>query len=324
MKLFKGNIRKIIGAAVAAGMIMTALTPQMVAADSQKVVTIGADLSESQRDSILRYFGVKGKNIKTIYVTNQDERDMLSGYVSLDKIGTHALSCAYVQPKNSGGIHVKTANLTWVTSNMIASNLATAGVKNCEVLAAAPFQVSGTGALTGTLMAYENLSGVTLDTAKKEAAAQEFATTYELGQTIGQQEAQQIVNDVKMQVINGNLEEDNSITYEEITEIVNDVVNNYTNNNITNNTTTNTTTNNTTINNGLSEEDIAALQNLAVSIAQQSYDQGTLDALTQIQKTLEGQTQTTSTTATTQIEQNAAPTAQPSEAPATAPDQGTV
>ena len=47
-------------------------------------------------------------------------------------------------------------------------NLATAGVTNCEVLAAAPFQVSGTGALTGALMAYENLSGVTLDSSKNE------------------------------------------------------------------------------------------------------------------------------------------------------------
>lgn len=319
--------RRVWGILLSAVLTLSAMgfaIPMTAMADSMMVVTVGADLSPEEKNMILNYFNVAGQSYTTITVTNEDEWAHLGSYMSRDIVGYRTISCALIRPMTSGGIQVKTANLTYVTSNMIASNLATAGVKNCEVLAAAPFQVSGTGALTGTLMAYENLSGVTLDTAKKEAAAQEFATTYELGQTIGQQEAQQIVNDVKMQVINGNLEEDNSITYEEITEIVNDVVNNYTNNNITNNTTTNTTTNNTTINNGLSEEDIAALQNLAVSIAQQSYDQGTLDALTQIQKTLEGQTQTTSTAATTQIEQNAAPTAQPSEAPATAPDQGTV
>ena len=319
--------RRVWGILLSAVLTLSAMgfaIPMTAMADSMMVVTVGADLSPEEKNMILNYFNVAGQSYTTITVTNEDEWAHLGSYMSRDIVGYRTISCALIRPMTSGGIQVKTANLTYVTSNMIASNLATAGVKNCEVLAAAPFQVSGTGALTGTLMAYENLSGVTLDTAKKEAAAQEFATTYELGQTIGQQEAQQIVNDVKMQVINGNLEEDNSITYEEITEIVNDVVNNYTNNNITNNTTTNTTTNNTTINNGLSEEDIAALQNLAVSIAQQSYDQGTLDALTQIQKTLEGQTQTTSTAATTQIEQNAAPTAQPSEAPAAAPDQGTV
>ncbi len=274
--------------------------PVTAMADTMMVVTVGADLTEEQKNMILNYFNVAGKSYTTITVTNDDEWSHLGSYMSRDIVGYKTISCALIRPMTSGGIQVKTANLTYVTSNMIASNLATAGVVNCEVLAAAPFQVSGTGALTGALMAYENLSGVTLDQTKKEAAAQEFATTYELGQTIGQQEAQQIVNDVKMQVISGTLEEDNSVTQEEITEIVNNVVNNYTTN-TTNVTNTNTTT-------GLSEEAIAALQNLAVEIAKESYEQGTIDALAQIQKTLEGQTKTASTDATTQIEENASST----------------
>ena len=290
--------------------------PMTAAADTMMVVTVGADLTEEQKNMILNYFNVAGKSYTTIVVNNDDEWAHLGGYMSRDIVGYRTISCALIRPMTSGGIQVKTANLTYVTSNMIASNLATAGVTNCEVLAAAPFQVSGTGALTGALMAYENLSGVTLDNSKKQAAAQEFATTYELGQTIGQQEAQQIVNDVKMQVINGVLEEDNSVTYEEITEIVNDVVNNYTtvnNTNINNVNTTNTTNNTSIVNNSyLSPEDIAALQDFAVQIAQESYEQGTLDALAQIQKTLEGQTQTASTPATIQIEQNASLTVDPS------------
>ncbi len=274
--------------------------PVTAMADTMMVVTVGADLTEEQKNMILNYFNVAGQSYTTITVTNDDEWSHLGSYMSRDIVGYKTISCALIRPMTSGGIQVKTANLTYVTSNMIASNLATAGVVNCEVLAAAPFQVSGTGALTGALMAYENLSGVTLDQTKKEAAAQEFATTYELGQTIGQQEAQQIVNDVKMQVINGTLEEDNSVSQEEITEIVNNVVNNYTTN-TTNVTNTNTTT-------GLNEEAIASLQNLAVEIAKQSYEQGTIDALAQIQKTLEGQTKTASTDATTQIEENASST----------------
>lgn len=297
--------KRVFGILLSAVLILSAMgisIPMTAAADTMMVVTVGADLTPEQRNMILNYFNVAGQGYTMITVTNDDEWAHLGGYMSRDIVGYRTISCALIRPMTYGGIQVKTANLTYVTSNMIASNLATAGVTNCEVLAAAPFPVSGTGALTGALMAYENLSGVTLDESKKQAAVQEFATTYELGQTIGQQEAQQIVNDVKMQVINGTLEEDNSITYEEITEIVNDVVNNYTtNNNITNNTTN-------ISNSGLTEADIAALQQLAVSIAQQSYEKGTLDALSQIQKTLEGQTQTTSTAATTQIEQSAAPT----------------
>ena len=301
--------KKLLSMMLTLALIISALAavPMTVQADSMMVVTVGADLTEEQKNMILKYFNVSAQNYTTITVTNADEWAHLGSYMSRDVVGTRTISCALIRPMNSGGIQVKTANLTYVTSNMIASNLATAGVTNCEVLAAAPFPVSGTGALTGTLMAYENLTGVTLNQAKKDAAAQEFATTYELGQSVGQQQAQQIVNDMKMQVINGTLEQDNSISNDEITEIVNNVVNNYTNNV--------TTTNNT----GLTAEDAAALQELAIKIAKESYEQGTIDALAQIQSTLEGQTKTESTAATTQIEQNAAPTADPAaEAPAAA------
>ena len=58
----------------------------------------------------------------------------------------------YVEPTKKGnGINVKTANLTWVTSAMIATTLSTAGIENANVIAAAPFPVSGTGALTGVM-----------------------------------------------------------------------------------------------------------------------------------------------------------------------------
>ena len=290
--------KKLLSMMLTLALIISALAavPMTVQADSMMVVTVGADLSEEQKNMILKYFNVSPSSYTLITVNNSDEYAHLGNYMSRDVIGSRTISCALIRPMTSGGIQVKTANLTFVTSNMIASNLATAGVTNCEVLAAAPFPVSGTGALTGTLMAYENLSGVTLSQQKKEAAAQEFATTYELGQSVGQQQAQQIVNDMKMQVINGTLEQDNSITNEEITEIVNNVVNNYTNNVTTNNNT------------GLTAADAQALQELAVKIAKESYEQGTLDALAQIQSTLEGQTKTESTAATTQIEQNAAPT----------------
>ena len=142
--------------------------PTRALADGQKVVTLGADLSEEQRTAILKYFGVLGQNVQTIYITNADERAHLGSYVPLEQIGTRTFSCALVNPKTSGGIQVKTANLNWVTSNMIATTLSTSGVVNCEVLAASPFPVSGTGALTGIIMAYESAVGTALPEAKKE------------------------------------------------------------------------------------------------------------------------------------------------------------
>ena len=221
MKKIKGRIRALIGAAVTAAMVMTAVTPWSVAADGRKVVTLGADLNESQRNSILKYFGVLGKNVDTIYITNQDERDMLGGYISLEQIGTHTYSCAYVQPTTSGGIHVKTANLNYVTSNMIASALSTSGVKNCDVLAASPFEVSGTGALTGVLMAYEASMGSVLTESKKQAATQEITTTAKVAENVGQAQATKIVNDIKIKVIEKNVDATDKDT---IQQIVNEAV----------------------------------------------------------------------------------------------------
>ncbi|MCD8348136.1 MAG: DUF1002 domain-containing protein [Lachnospiraceae bacterium] len=186
---------------------LAAAVPSVPAmADSQKVVTLGADLTEEQQTMILKYFGIYGEsNIETLTITNADEREHLGSYIPLEQIGTRTYSCALVSPTTSGGIQVKTANLTYVTSNMIASTLSTAGVVNCEVLAAAPFAVSGTGALTGVLMAYETASGETLDETKKETATQELVTTTTISDSVGTVEATQIVNETKIQVIQGDV-----------------------------------------------------------------------------------------------------------------------
>ncbi len=212
--------KKLYVLALASSLALHSLSGLTVYADAQKVVTLGADLTEEQKNAILKYFGILGDtSVQTITITNQDERDHLASFVPIEQIGTRTFSCALVKPTSSGGIQVKTANLNWVTGNMIASNLSTAGVKNCEVLAASPFEVSGTGALTGVLMAYETATGETLDEDKKELATQELVTTGEIADTVGQTTATQIVNDIKIQVIEGQV-----VDRAEVEEIVYDVI----------------------------------------------------------------------------------------------------
>ncbi len=203
--------RKLLAVVMSALCIASAIPSVPAFADGEKVVTLGADLTEDQKQALLRYFGIAGQSIRTLTITNQDERDHLGAYVPLEQIGTHTYSSALVNPTNSGGIQVRTANLTWVTSNMIATTLSTSGVVNCEVLAASPFAVSGTGALTGILMAYESAVGTELDSSKKEVATQELITTTTIANNIGQAEATDIVNEAKMQVIQGNVVSENDI-----------------------------------------------------------------------------------------------------------------
>ena len=56
---------------------------------------------------------------------NTDEGDTDSDEGTEDVYKRQTVSCAYVKPTQSGGIKVRTANLNWVTCNMIATSLST-------------------------------------------------------------------------------------------------------------------------------------------------------------------------------------------------------
>ena len=169
--------------------------------DTNNVVTLGENLTTEQRDAMYKYFGTSADKVRTIIVTHSDEVKYMEGIATAEQIGNTTNSCAYVEPTNSGGIKVKTANLNFVTSAMIASTLTTAGMENCNVIAACPFEVSGTGALTGIIMAYETASGKKLDEGKKEAAMEELITTGDLADSIGSEEATQVVGEVKEEIL---------------------------------------------------------------------------------------------------------------------------
>ena len=215
MKNFKKSLSFMMALILAAGAF--SITAQ---ADSSKVVTLGANLTDEQKSSMYEYFGTNANEVVTIEVTNADEREYMEGIASEAQIGTRALSCAYVEPTNSGGIQVKVANLTFVTSSMIASTLMTSGVENCNVVAASPIEVSGTGALTGIMMAYEVASGEELSEEQKEAAVEELVTTGELADEIGKEDAQTLMNEIKETVLEEGLSNP-----EEIEGVISDVSN---------------------------------------------------------------------------------------------------
>lgn len=225
-------------------------------ADSARVVTLGADLTQDQKDTMMRYFKTDASQVQILTITNQDEREHLGDYIPLEQIGTRTLSCAYVKPTQSGGIKVRTANLNYVTGNMIANALSTAGVTNCEAVAACPYEVSGTGALTGVIMAYESASGQKLDSTKKDLATKEVVVTGDLAQQVGNDNATNIINQAKLQIIGDNIQ-----NADEIYNIVNNIA-------VQNNVT-------------LSQEEMETIVALLQEIAQQSYD------IEQMKETLE-------------------------------------
>ena len=215
------KFKRIMCALLAALMMTQILSVSALAADAG-VVTLGENLTQDQRNSMYSYFGITPEEVTTIIVTHADEVKYMEGIATAEQIGNTTNSCAYVQPTESGGIKVKTANLTFVTCNMIASTLTTAGVKNANVIAACPFAVSGTGALTGIIMAYENATGEVLDEAMKEAAMEELITTGDLAEAIGTEEASELMNEVKAEVIDKGLSDP-----EEISEAIQKIADNH-------------------------------------------------------------------------------------------------
>lgn len=183
-------------------MTFSSLPSNTAYADSFKSVTLGADLSEEQKQEMLKYFGVTSNEANVLEVTSKEEHEALDKVASSSQIGTKAISCSYIEPTTSGGLNIKTNNLTWVTESMIRNSLITAGIQNANVTCAAPFQVSGTAALAGILKGFENSSsGEKIDENKKEAANDEIVTTGNVGEKIGQDDAANLINDIKKDVV---------------------------------------------------------------------------------------------------------------------------
>ena len=242
--------------ATAAAVLPAAPVP--VFADATKVVSIGNDLTDAQKKTMMRYFGIENdKSVQQITVTNKDEISHLSSYIPLEQIGTRTVSCAYIKPTESGGIRVRTANLQYVTANMIASTLADLGIKNCEVVSACPFQVSGTGALTGIIMAYETATGETIDQAKKDIATQEVVVTKDLSKDIGNVQAEYVINQAKAEAVQNNISDK-----QEIQNTVTNIVNN---NNI-----------------NISQDQIENITNLTQNIVNEDYGDTYIENITEI------------------------------------------
>lgn len=219
-------------------------------ADGANVVTLGTNLSAEQKQIVLDYFGVKENEVVILEVNNQEERKYLQGVATEAQLGTRTYSCAYVQPTSKGnGLNVKTVNLTYVTSSMIASTLTTCGITDANVIAMTPLSggVSGTGALTGIMKAFEDATGEPLDETKKEIASEELVITGDLGEDIGQDKATGVINDIKTEIIKNNTQDTIQIA-----DTINNVTNNY---NVT-----------------LTPEQQQQLESLMTKVAEQDYD----------------------------------------------------
>lgn len=215
-------MKRIIGLLLSLLLLLSFSVPAYAETIQSRAV-IGADLDEQQAAAVYQMFGVRRGDVIELTVTNAEERQYLEGYVDNSVIGTRSISCVYVEllPEGSG-MSVTTSNITWCTGEMYASALATAGITDANIIVAAPFEVSGTAALTGVYKAYEDMTGQKLDDLAKLVSTQELTITGDLAKEIGSMDSTSIVNELKLM-----LDQTKNMSDEEIRQTIVDIAGRY-------------------------------------------------------------------------------------------------
>lgn len=191
-------MKKTLSLMLALALVAGAAVPAYADVNQSRAV-IGADLTDEQVEAVYGMFGVRRGEPIELKMTNAEERTYLEGYVDDSLIGTRSISCVYVEllPEGSG-MSVTTSNINWCTGEMYISALATAGITDASIIVAAPFEVSGTAALSGVYKAYEDMTGKKLDDLAKLVSTQELTVTGELAAEIGAMDSTSIVNELKL------------------------------------------------------------------------------------------------------------------------------
>ena len=198
--------------------VVTLMTGTVSQADSVEVkpyLAFGADLTSSQKSEVMKLLGVTSGELadyETVEVTNAEEHKYLDTYLDKSVIGTRALSSVKIEEADAGeGIRVETHNISFCTVEMYTNALVTAGISDAVVTVAGPFEISGTAALVGAMKAYGTMTGQEIDSDNADAATNELVLTGELGESVGKEEAAQLVALVKNKVLEGKLSSEEEI-----------------------------------------------------------------------------------------------------------------
>lgn len=212
-------------AVLLAGIMAVALPVNAFASSGNKdtgvpYVSLGADLNQEERATVLKLLGISESDLEkytVTTVTNAEEHEYLDSYLSNSIIGSRALSSVLVEGKKDGsGINVTTSNITYCTPGMYENALATAGIENADIKVAGPFNISGTAALVGAIKAYENMTGEKVSEESADTATNELVVTGQVAENVGDQEkAEELIGAVKGEVVDGN-----ATTSEEIGDVV--------------------------------------------------------------------------------------------------------
>ncbi|MBP3489912.1 MAG: DUF1002 domain-containing protein [Roseburia sp.] len=189
-----------------------------IKANDKPYLSLGADLSDEQRNTVLSLMGIDPANLSdydVVYVTNAEEHQYLDAYIDASQIGSKSLSSVVIVEREKGsGINISTSNITYCTVGMYKNALATAGVTDADIIVAGPTGISGTAALVGIFKAYQEMTGETIDAQIIDAALNELVITGQLEETIEgltDEEVEEFIAYIKSVIAQNDLKDEASI-----------------------------------------------------------------------------------------------------------------
>ncbi len=189
-----------------------------IAADDKPYLALGENLSAEQRATVLSLMGIDSAKLdeyNVVTITNAEEHQYLDDYLPAEKIGSRALSSVVIVQREEGnGLNISTKNINYCTIGMYKNALATAGLKDADIIVAGPTPISGTAALIGAMKAYAEITGEPVDEESLDAAMNEIVVTGELADIISDAddgEVEEFIAYVKQKVLEGGLKDESSI-----------------------------------------------------------------------------------------------------------------
>lgn len=190
----------------------------VIEADDKPYLALGENLSAEQQATVLGLMGIDPANLAdyhVVYISNKEEHQYLDEYLPVEKIGTRSLSSVVIIKREKGsGLNISTKNINYCTIGMYKNALATAGLKDADIIVAGPSPISGTAALIGAMKAYSEMTGEPVDEESLDAAMNEIVVTGELADIISEAddgEVEEFIAYVKQKVLEGGLKDEGSI-----------------------------------------------------------------------------------------------------------------
>ena len=159
--------------------------------------------------------GLDISKIETKVITANEVNKVASKITQTTYNSNQIYSCALVDLSEDGSIKVTvdTSKITVITADMYISALKTAGIKHGHIYVTSPIPATGESALTGIMNSYEEATNVTIPETVKEAANDEIITEAEIieEENITAEELSDLVDAVKAEVIKENITDHQTI-----------------------------------------------------------------------------------------------------------------